>query len=159
VFFDLRTIAVLKRSLMPTRWNTIRSIEIYAMVYRKDDIMEAVEARSSLQLEAQPAVCNDLGSMSNLRTLKSVIGNARYLDRGYLAGGRETYLVEIVLEFLKMMQISGSTVVSLTSRVGVSEYGSSTLGLVELWKETMGSLDRKGFCIRKAASSLRDVTT
>jgi hypothetical protein len=107
---------------MPTRWNAIRSIEIYAMVYRIDDIRNATEARSSLHL----------GSMSSLRTLKIVIGNARYLDCGYLAGDRKTHLVEVVLRFLKMMQISGSTVVGLISRVGTSEHGLSILGLLKL---------------------------
>jgi hypothetical protein len=132
VFFDLRTISVFKTSLMPTRWNAIRSIEIYAMVYRIDDIRNATEARSSLQLDAWSNVCNALGSMSSLRTLKIVIGNARYLDCGYLAGDRKTHLVEVVLRFLKMMQISGSTVVGLISRVGTSEHGLSILGLLKL---------------------------
>jgi hypothetical protein len=132
VFFDLSTIAVFRARLMPMRWNAIRSTEIYAMVYRKDDIRDAAEAKSSLHLEVWPVVCNALGSMSNLRALKIVIGNARYLDRGYLAGGRKTHLVDVVLGFLKMMRISGSAEVSLISRVGTSEHGLSTLGLLKL---------------------------
>jgi hypothetical protein len=111
MFFDLRAIDVFKASILPERWDTIRSVEIHAAVYRKDDITDAVEATSRLQLESMP----------NLRMLKIFVGNARYLDGGYLAGGRRTDLVEVVLRFLGAIYVGGTTKVNLASKMGTSE--------------------------------------
>jgi hypothetical protein len=121
MFFDLRAIDVFKASILPERWDTIRSVEIHAAVYRKDDITDAVEATSRLQLEAWPAACTALESMPNLRMLKIFVGNARYLDGGYLAGGRRTDLVEVVLRFLGAIYVGGTTKVNLASKMGTSE--------------------------------------
>jgi hypothetical protein len=111
--FDLRTIAVFKASIPPERWDAIRVIEVYAMVYRKDDIVDAVEARSRLQLEAWPTACTALGSTPNLRTLGIVVGNASYLDEGYLAGGRMMGQGEVVERFLGDCKVSAKVEVAL----------------------------------------------
>jgi len=58
------------------------------MSYRKDDIADAVEARSLLQLEAWPDACAALASMPNLRNLKVRLANPQYLDKQYLMGQR-----------------------------------------------------------------------
>ena len=83
------------------------------MVYRKDDIVDAVEARSRLQLEAWATACTALGSMPNLRTLRIVLGKARYLDKGYLDGERKTYLGEVVQRFLGECKVSARVEVAL----------------------------------------------
>jgi hypothetical protein len=90
VFFDLRSSAIFKADILPERWQSIRPIEIYTVLYRKDDADDAVDAvrpRSHLQLEAWLAACTVLGLLSYLRTLKNLIGSARYLDNVYLARG------------------------------------------------------------------------
>ena len=87
-FWDLRTIAVFKHCIPFRSWQSIRSVEVYAMSYRKDDIADAVEARSLLQLEAWPDACAALASMPNLRNLKVRLANPQYLDKQYLMGQR-----------------------------------------------------------------------
>lgn len=134
-FFDLRTVEAFRCSILPEYWTAIRYIDIYAMFYRKDDMKDSVEARSQLQLEAWPHVCATLASMPNLRGLRIFVGNARYLDAGYLLGGRRTELYEVVLRFLQRCKISVGVEVILVSEEATHRHRKQTwdlLGLEEM---------------------------
>ncbi|KAF2267826.1 hypothetical protein CC78DRAFT_576839 [Lojkania enalia] len=100
VFWDLRVVQIFKDSILPSRWQRMRSMEIYAFFYRNEDIQGACEARSQLQLTAWPIACSALETLSSLRRLRIFIGNPFYLDSKYLIGGR-TGLYRAVLKFLK----------------------------------------------------------
>ncbi|KAF2183229.1 hypothetical protein K469DRAFT_751787 [Zopfia rhizophila CBS 207.26] len=100
VFWDLRVIRIFHDGILPERWQAIRSIEIYAMFYRNEDINDACEASSSLQLHAWPTVCSSLKTLLNLRGLRVFIANPFYLDKQYLSGHR-TGLYQAVAAFLK----------------------------------------------------------
>jgi hypothetical protein len=86
--WDLRTMAVFKRGIPIANWQAIRSVEIYAMFHRRDDIDHATEDCSALQLEAWPSACTALASLPYLRELKILIGKPSHLDAGCLAGKR-----------------------------------------------------------------------
>lgn len=98
-FWDLRVLDIFKSSIPSARWRTIRSVEIYAMFYRHEDIPAACEARSSLQLEAWPSAASALGLLPDLRHLRIWIANPFYLDQKYLDGDR-TGLYAAVRAFL-----------------------------------------------------------
>lgn len=93
-------IPIFKNAILPERWEAIRSVEIYAMCYRKEDIHEIIEARSQLQLRAWSSSCSVLRSLPHLRHLRVFLANPLYLDRSYLTGRRVT-LYEAVLAFLR----------------------------------------------------------
>ncbi|KAF1958296.1 hypothetical protein CC80DRAFT_28033 [Byssothecium circinans] len=87
-FWDLRTITSFKASISFESWRSLRSIDIYAMSYRREDDDEAVKARSLLQLDHWRLPCASLKSLSHLKRLNIIVGNISYLDRQYLSGGR-----------------------------------------------------------------------
>jgi hypothetical protein len=82
--------------------------------------------------------------MPNLLMLKIFIDNAKYLDPEYLAGGRKASPAEIVFQFLGMIQISKSTEVNLTSKIGEGENGLSMLDLLGLTERDFRKLRQKG---------------
>jgi hypothetical protein len=86
--WDLRTVVAFKHGIPTANWQNIRSVEIYAMFHRRDDIDHAVENCSVLQLEAWPSACTALASLPHLRELKILIGKPSHLDAGCLAGKR-----------------------------------------------------------------------
>lgn len=100
VFWDLRAINIFKDSILPSRWEIIRSIIIYALFYRSEDVQDACESGTQLQLRAWPQACAALESVPQLRHLRIFVANPFYLDSKYLAGGR-TGLFKALLEFLK----------------------------------------------------------
>lgn len=70
------------------------------MYYRKEDIDDACEARSRLQLEAWPTACFTLASLPNFRNFRIFIANPFHLDSNYL-GGNPTSLFEAIVSFLR----------------------------------------------------------
>ncbi|KAH7382338.1 hypothetical protein BKA66DRAFT_118015 [Pyrenochaeta sp. MPI-SDFR-AT-0127] len=134
-FFDLRTVAIFRCSIPPKRWNAIRYMDVYAMFYRKDDVKDSVETQSQLQLEAWPNVCAAFASMLDLRSLRILIGNARYLDAGYLLGGRRMELYEVILRFLGRCKMNVGIDVVLMSETDGYRHRKRTwdlLGLEEM---------------------------
>ncbi|KAF2875558.1 hypothetical protein BDV95DRAFT_591038 [Massariosphaeria phaeospora] len=88
VFWDLRTIDVFKNSILPERWTSIRTIDVYAMRYREEDMADAIEARSRLQLEAWPAACAALATLPHVHKLRVFVANPCYLDVAAMTGNR-----------------------------------------------------------------------
>jgi hypothetical protein len=109
-------VAVFKRSVALARWHGIREVEIYAAFYRREDIDDAVEASSVLQLEAWPGACDALGSLSNLRRMGIRIARPKYLDGGYLTG-RSSDAYAAVLAFVTGCRMGVSIEVSLPGGV------------------------------------------
>jgi hypothetical protein len=81
-------IQIFKDSILPQFWERIRDVDVYAMFYRNDDMNDACEARSRLQLDEWSLTCSTLASLPSLRKLRVLVSNPRYLDREYLNGGR-----------------------------------------------------------------------
>jgi hypothetical protein len=88
MFWDLRTIDIFRRGVLPCRWEAIQSVEIYAMHYRVEDIDEATERKSHLQLEAWPLAVAALAALPHLRHLRVFMGNTLHLDPDCLQGRR-----------------------------------------------------------------------
>jgi hypothetical protein len=104
IFRDLRVLSIFKSSIPSSCWQAIRSINIYAMFYRNEDIRAACEAHSILQLEAWNSAVDALESLPALRSLRIYIANPFYLDLNYLNGER-TGLYAAVSGFL--LQLKG----------------------------------------------------
>ncbi|PVH96236.1 hypothetical protein DM02DRAFT_617376 [Periconia macrospinosa] len=73
--WDLRTITAFKDGIPSRSWETIRSIDVYAMNYREDDNAAAVEVRSELECAHWSQSCSALLSLPNLRSLRVFMGN------------------------------------------------------------------------------------
>ncbi|CAI6333041.1 unnamed protein product [Periconia digitata] len=80
VFWDLRTITIFRDGIRPQRWESIRTVNIYAMTYREDDNAAAVHVRSRLECIHWPRSCCALLSLPNLRSLRIFIGDAHYFE-------------------------------------------------------------------------------
>lgn len=81
-------IQIFKDSVLPQYWERVRTLDVYAMFYRNDDMNDACEARSRLQLDGWSLACSAIASLPSLRKVRILISNPRYLDREYLNGGR-----------------------------------------------------------------------
>jgi hypothetical protein len=75
VFWDLRTIKVLRDKLRPDSFAAIRSIDLFLMCYRKDDSAWPFTARNFLQMEAWPSTCNILSKLPGIRNLRIFVAN------------------------------------------------------------------------------------
>ena len=78
--WDLRTITAFKDGIPSRGWETIRSIDLYAMNYRKDDNVAAIGVRSELECAHWSQSCSALLSLPNLRSLRIFIGNVGSFD-------------------------------------------------------------------------------
>ena len=91
------------------------------MFYRNDDIADAMEAKSHLQLEAWPSACEALASMPNLQKMKILIGNARYLGDEYVLCRPKKHLYEVVLRFLERCRTASRMEVVIVSKCAVRD--------------------------------------
>ena len=131
VFWDLRNVAIFERCIPVGSWQKIRSVEVYAMFYRKEDIDHAVEARSLLQFEVWPGTCAALAALPNLRSLKIFLANPSYLDKQYLTG-RRWDVQKAVLNFARQCRVKLKAEVYLPNEKWRGDGAAERWGLKEL---------------------------
>lgn len=114
-------------------------MEMYAQFYRNDDMEDAVDARSLLQLEAWPKSCDALATLPHLRMLRIHLANPMYLDEQYLKGERR-YLDDSVIKFVRGINVKAKLEIYVDAESKVD-------GRIGQWRirgieqETVGKLE------------------